>query len=142
MLSCLSFYECLERPSQERRLRRAGLRATLYIEWSRSPCAPSISRSSEVGEVIMADAMIGRGFLCLGKWKLVAQSCPTLCISTDCSLSGFSGHGILQARVLEWVAISFSRRSSWSRDRTQVSCIARRFFTNWATRKAQLRLGS
>ena len=43
---------------------------------------------------------------------------------------------ILQARILEWVAISFSKRSSWPRDRTQVSCIAGKFFTNWATRES------
>ena len=50
----------------------------------------------------------------------------------DCSLPGSSVHGILQARTLEWVAISFSRGSSQPRDRTQVSCVAGRFFTNWA----------
>ena len=43
---------------------------------------------------------------------LVAQSCPTLCNSMDCSLPGSSVHGIFQARILEWVAISFSRGSS------------------------------
>ena len=57
------------------------------------------------------------------KWSEVAQSCPTLCNPMDCSLPGFSLHGILQARVLEWVAISFSRGSSRPRDRTRVSCI-------------------
>ena len=46
----------------------------------------------------------------------VAQSCPTLCDPMDCSLPGSSAHGILQARILEWVAISFSRRSSRPRD--------------------------
>ena len=46
----------------------------------------------------------------------VAQSCPTLCDPKDCSLPGFSVHGICQARVLEWVAISFSRGSSQPRD--------------------------
>ena len=46
----------------------------------------------------------------------VAQSCPTLCDSVDCSLSGSSVHGILQARILEWVAISFSRGSSLLKD--------------------------
>ena len=59
----------------------------------------------------------------------VAQSCPTLCDSMDCSLPGFSVHGIFQARVPEWVAFSFSRRSSLSMDRTQVSRIAGRHFT-------------
>ena len=60
---------------------------------------------------------------------LVAQSCPTLCDPKDCSLPMSSVHGILQARILEWVAISYSRGSSRPRDRTQVSCIASRFFT-------------
>ena len=59
----------------------------------------------------------------------VAQSCPTLCDPVDCSLPGSSVHGILQARILEWVAISFSRGSSRPRDRTQVSHIAGRRFT-------------
>ena len=53
----------------------------------------------------------------------VAQSCPTLCDPTDCSLPGFSVHGIFQAIVLEWTAISFSRGSSQPRDQTQVSRI-------------------
>ena len=67
---------------------------------------------------------------------LVTQSCPTLYNPKDRSLPGSSVHGILQARVLDWVAIPFSRGSSRSRDWTQVSCIAGRFFTVWATRKA------
>ena len=64
------------------------------------------------------------------------QSCPTLCDPMDCNLPGSSVHGILQARILEWVAISFSRGSSQPRDRTCISCIAGRFFTIWATREA------
>ena len=58
----------------------------------------------------------------------VAQSCPTLCDPMDCSLPGSSLHGILQARVLEWVAISFSRGSSRPRDRTSVSHVPGRRF--------------
>ena len=54
----------------------------------------------------------------------VAQSCLTLCNPVDCSLQGSSVHGIFQARVLEWVATSFSRGSSWPSARTQVSSIA------------------
>ena len=71
------------------------------------------------------------------KWSEVAQSCPTLCDPMDCSPPGSSVHGILQARVLEWVAISFSRGSSWLRDWTQVSHIAGRRFNLWATREAE-----
>ena len=63
----------------------------------------------------------------------VAQSCPTVCNPVDCSPPGSSIHGILQARILECVAISFSRGSSWPRDRTQVSCITGRCFNLWAT---------
>ena len=56
----------------------------------------------------------------------VAQSCLTLCDTMDCSLSESSVHGIFQARVLEWIAISFSRGFSQPRNRTRVSCIAGR----------------
>ena len=59
----------------------------------------------------------------------VVQSCPTLCDPMDCSLPGFSIHGIFQARILEWFAISFSRGSSWPRNRTRVSWAAGRLFT-------------
>ena len=67
-------------------------------------------------------------------WKVkvkVNQSCPTLCDPMDCV------HGILQARILEWVAFPFSRGYSQARDQTQVSHIAGGFFTSWATREAQ-----
>ena len=70
------------------------------------------------------------------KKEEVAQLCSTLCDPTDCSLPGSSIHGIFQARVLEWVAVSFSRESSQPRDLTQVSCIAGRCFKLWATREA------
>ena len=69
----------------------------------------------------------------IGKESEVAQSCLTLCDPMDCSLPGSSIHEIFQAKVLQWVAISFSRGSSRSRDRTWVSRIARRRFTIWAT---------
>ena len=61
----------------------------------------------------------------------VAQLCPTLC-----NLMNYIVHGILQARILEWVAFLFSRESSQPRDVTQVSSIAGGFFTSWATRQA------
>ena len=60
----------------------------------------------------------------------------TLCDPMDCVLPGSSIHVFLQARILGWVAISFSRGSSWPRDWTQVSRIAGRCFTFWATREA------
>ena len=67
---------------------------------------------------------------------LVSQSRLTLCDPIFCSLPGSSVYGILQARILEWVAIPFSRGSSQPRGWIQVSCIAGRFFTVCATRGA------
>ena len=69
------------------------------------------------------------------KWSEVAQLCLTLCDPVDCSLPGSSIHGIFQARVLEWVAISFSKWSSQPRDWTQVSSIVGWRFTVWASRE-------
>ena len=65
--------------------------------------------------------------------SLVPQPCPTLCNPMDCSSSL---HEILQARILEWVAMPSSRVSSQPRDRTQVSSTASGFFTIWAPREA------
>ena len=75
-------------------------------------------------------------------WKWKSFSHVQLCNPMDCSLPGFSLRGILQARILEWVAIPFSRESSQPRDWPQVSCIGGRFFTVWVTMEAppQLRL--
>ena len=74
---------------------------------------------------------------------LVAQSCPTLCYPLDSSLPGSSFHRIFQARILEWVAISFSRGSFWPRDWTHVfsvSYTAGRILTCWAIGEAQLNI--
>ena len=65
-------------------------------------------------------------YVCLLYTKSL-QFCPPLCNPKDSSPPGSSVHGILQVRTLEWVAIPFSRGSSWPRDRTQVSCIAGRY---------------
>ena len=67
----------------------------------------------------------------------VAKSCPTLCDLMDSSLPGSSVHGILWARILEWVAFPFSGGSSQPRDQTQVSHTAGRIFTRWTTKEAQ-----
>ena len=68
---------------------------------------------------------------CCGRIKiaLVAKLCPTLCHSMDCNPPGSSVHGILQPRILEWAAISFSRGSSQPRDWAWVSCISSKCFT-------------
>ena len=72
---------------------------------------------------------------------LVTQLCPTICHPMDYSLPGFSVHGILQARILEWIAMPFSRGTSHFRDWTLVSCITSRFFTIWATGKSYCMVG-
>ena len=69
--------------------------------------------------------------------KCPTQSCSTLCDPKDCSPPGTSAHGILQIRILEWVAILFSRESFQPGDWTHVSCTADRFSTVWATTEAQ-----
>ena len=61
----------------------------------------------------------------------ITQLCPTIW-----DLMYYTVHGILQAKILEWVAVPFSRESSQPRDQTQVSCIASKFFTSWAIREA------
>ena len=76
--------------------------------------------------------------LLLSEWVKVTQSFPILCDPIDYSPPGSSVHGILQARILQWVAICFSRGSSWHRDWTQVSYIAGRLFIFWASREVVL----
>ena len=66
--------------------------------------------------------------------SIMSNSCDPM----DCSQPGSSIHGIFQARILEWVATSFSRVSSQPRDRTLISCIAGGFLTDWTTREETL----
>ena len=79
--------------------------------------------------------------MCCVSHSVVSDSCDSM----DCSPPGSSVHGISQARILEWVAISFSKGSSQPRDwiywTIQVSCTAGRFFTVWATREALYKCG-
>jgi len=90
----------------------------------------------------------------VSEWVLCAYSCLTLCDSMDCSPPGSSVHGIIQARILEWVAISFCRESSQPRDQTYISyvsctgrCIIRfglfvcLFVYYWATWEAKTKTG-
>ena len=75
--------------------------------------------------------------VCVCVCVCVAQLCLTLCDPMDCRLSGSSVHEILQARILEWVAIPFSSRCSWPRDWIWISFIVGKFFTIWATKEGQ-----
>ena len=70
------------------------------------------------------------------KYVLVTQSCPTVCDDMDCSPPASSVHSILQARILEWAAIPFSRGLSQSGDQTRVPCTAGGFFNVCATKEA------
>ena len=113
----------------------------------KEPLSASLENFNIWTPVIMASYIIG-GAQCemkawaasskgRGKVKWKSLSCVRLCDPTHCSPSGSSVHGILQARILEWVDIPFSRESSWPRYWTQVSCIAGISFTVWATREVQ-----
>ena len=73
--------------------------------------------------------------MCVCACVLVTQSYPALCVPWAAALPGSSVHGIFQARILEWGAILFLRRSSRRRDRTQVSCTAGRYLTVWAAKE-------
>ena len=102
--------------------------------------------SSELGSICRLWGQKALGYECQSRDTCVhaqlLQSCPTLCNPMDCSLPGSSVRGILQARILEWVAMSFSRGFSQPRDWTCISwgsCIAGRFFTTEPPRKPQSR---
>ena len=106
--------------------------------WSGLPCPPpgdlpnpGIKPGSPALQMDSLPAELP-GKPCVTKSAKSLQSCPTLCDPMD-----HPAFGILEARVLEWVAFPFSRGSSQPRDKTQVSCIAGIFFTSWVTRKAQ-----
>ena len=96
-----------------------------YIDWSfirENPLVGTLSLAKHLSKLIYTTKV---------KVK-VAQLSLILCNSIE-----YTVHGILQARILEWVAFPFSRGSSQPRDRTLVSCIASRFFTSSITREAQ-----
>ena len=103
----------------------------VHFEWR------SIKLSLELFFLKLSGIGVGDG----GGGGLVAVMSNT-CKPMDYSLPGFSVHGILQARTLEWVAISFSRVSFWLLNRTRVPCIAGRSFSDWAMREAHFWLWS
>ena len=97
------------------------------IPTSKQTCQGSEQSSHYQREGAMGK--MGKGVNCMVKSESeVAQLSPTLCDPVHCSLTSSSVHGILQARILEWVTISFSRGSSRPRDRTRVSHIGGRRF--------------
>ena len=117
-------------------LSRVQLFATPWIIACQVPLSLAFSRHCR--QILYHLSHQGSPPSCTIVWKcesIVVQSWLTLWNPIDCSPTSSSVHGILQARVLEWVAIPFSRGYSWPRDRTQVSCIAGGFFMVWATRE-------
>ena len=98
-----------------------------------------LERSSKVPGEIDASNIKWRGGKCMCVKSL--QSCPTICDPVDYSLPSSSVHGILHARLLEWVAISYSRKSSQPKNWIHISCVscpAGTFFTCWAIGETQI----
>ena len=89
---------------------------------------PSLQVSSSPCEAYLVLVFIDAGNTVHDKWPVQGakspRSCLTLCDPMDCSPPNSSVHGILQARILEWGAISFSRESSWPREQTCISCVS------------------
>ena len=115
-----------------------GILQARIVEWVAIPFSRGSSQGSHLGiepgsPTLQVDSLLSEppGKLRAPEVKL-ARSCLTLCNPMD-----YTVHGILQARILEWVAIPFSRGFSQPRDQTRVSCTAGGFFTSWATREAQ-----
>ena len=119
------------------------LTASAFRIWNSSAGIPSLPLALLIIMLLKAhltshSRMSGSRWVTTQSWLLVCiakllQSCLTLCDPVDCCPPGFSAHGILQARILEWIAVSSSRGSSWPRDWTRVSyvsCIDRQFLSH------------
>ena len=126
---CSVLYHCARCPG----------RYSSYLQECSSPgrgkdmhLAPKIQREDMMNSIYKR--YHGRPSICC--CCLIAKLCLTLCNPMDYSLPGSSVHGIFQARILKWVAISFSRGSSWPRDQTCVSCVGRWILYHWTTWEA------
>ena len=112
--------------------------------WSRLTCPPpgDFPNPGIEAESLLSPALAGEFFTTSATWEVLSVSHSVVSNSLSphglYSPPGSSVHGILQARTLKWIAIAFSKGSSWPRVRTQVSCIAGRFFTIWATKETQI----
>ena len=115
----------------------------LFRAWYNSCCRGGNLKPSYSGELLhqfenccSSHCCNSCVYVCVYVCVLIAQSCLALCNPTDCSPPGFSVHGILQARILEWVAIPFPRGSSLPGNQSQVSLLTGRSFNIWPTREA------
>ena len=86
-------------------------------------CSPAIYMNPTVIKLSNRNQTQNKTF-CMRVCARSLQSCPTLCNPLDCSPPGLSVHGVSQARILEWVAMPFSRGSSWPRDQTCITCVS------------------
>ena len=100
-----------------------------------SSCSHRFSKVNEIWHKRVSLREFPPGQMCC--CCLIAKLCRTLCDLVNCSPPGSSVHGISQARILEWAAISSSRGSSRPRNQTHVSCPGRRILYHWATREAR-----
>ena len=121
-----------------------GKKFSVYLGWTRVCGCVAMHIFVLFFYWCVVDLQCCVSFWCTAKWfcthiymcVLVSQSCLSLCSPTDCSLTGYSVHEILQARILEWLAFPSPEDLPETRDLTLVSCIAGIFFTDWATRKS------
>ena len=114
-----------------------GIVQARILEWAAMASSGGSSQSRDwtwgsyvccTGSRLFTTSASWEALLCVS----VTLLCPTLCNPMACGLLGSSVHGILQPRILEWIAMPFSRGSFWPRDRTQVCYTAGGFFTRWA----------
>ena len=99
----------------------------IYFYWSKVGLLCCV-KTLVYSKLIQCIYMCVRVYVCVCVCMCV-QSRPSLCDPVDCNLPGFSVLGISQARILEWIAISYSRGLTWPRDQSHISCLAGRFFT-------------
>ena len=110
----------------------------LSTSWLQSPSAAikiTLNNNQNYTNLFLSPLLVKPCSLTAFKTCLLFNCCLTLCDPVDCSLPGSSIHGISQARILEQVAISFSRGSSWSRDWTCICCSGRQILCCWATQE-------
>ena len=126
---CMRIWDFMTlRSSMNLRILKSNKDEKAYRKWNQATAqastSPSVNFSNREKKITLKVSV---------SHAVMSDSCNPM----DCSLPGCSVHGILQAKILEWVTFPFSRGSSQPRGQTQVSCIAGKFFTIWATREGQ-----
>ena len=109
-----------------------GLLQATILEWGAFPSPGDLTDPRIEPASLASAALVGRFFTTGATWEVPLSHIWLFCARMDCSLLGSSVHGISQARILEWVTISFSKGSFWPKDRIHF-CISRRVLYHWAT---------